>query len=100
MSQAIDDVVAERKRQVDVEGWSAEHDDGHAEGALACAAGCYALNAGSSNTADFIDPDATGVPVPWPWVAKWWKPKDTRKDLVRAAALIIAEIERIDRISP
>jgi hypothetical protein len=27
----------------------------------------------------------------------WWKPKDRRRDLVRAAALIIAEIERLDR---
>lgn len=33
----------------------------------------------------------------WPWQRKWWKPKDPRRDLVRAGALIIAEIERIDR---
>ena len=33
----------------------------------------------------------------WPWAASWWKPKNRRRDLVRAAALIVAEIERIDR---
>jgi len=30
----------------------------------------------------------------------WWKPKGPRRDLIRAAALIVAEIERIDRRAP
>jgi hypothetical protein len=38
-------------------------------------------------------------PQQWPWLSKWWKPKDRRRDLVRAAALVIAEIERLDRAS-
>ena len=33
----------------------------------------------------------------WPWSLDWWKPKDPRRDLVRAGALIVAEIERLDR---
>jgi hypothetical protein len=33
----------------------------------------------------------------WPWSVQWWKPKDRRRDLVRAGALIVAEIERLDR---
>jgi len=33
----------------------------------------------------------------WPWAEKWWKPKNERRDLVKAAALILAEIERLDR---
>jgi hypothetical protein len=33
----------------------------------------------------------------WPWHDDWWKPKDRRRDLIRAAALIVAEIERLDR---
>lgn len=96
-SQAFCDVADERLRQQLVEGWTPEHDDAHPEGELAMAAGCYALNAASSLTGDYIDPDATGVPVPWPWAPEWWKPKTTREDLVRAAALLLAEIERMDR---
>lgn len=34
-----------------------------------------------------------------PWDEKWWKPKNPRRDLVKAGALILAEIERIDRQS-
>lgn len=36
----------------------------------------------------------------WPWPSKWWKPKSQRRDLVRAGALILAEIERLDRQQP
>lgn len=38
----------------------------------------------------------------WPrsWSRAWWKPKNPRRDLVRAAALLIAEIERLDRRAP
>lgn len=28
---------------------------------------------------------------------EWWKPTNRRRDLVKAAALILAEIERLDR---
>ena len=31
------------------------------------------------------------------WDSEWWKPKDRRRDLIRAGALIVAEIERLDR---
>lgn len=82
------DVLAERRRQREHEGWTLEHDDVHEGGELAEAAMCYA------------DPTAhcqLGIPHQWPWVADWWKPRDRRRNLVRAGALIIAEIERIDR---
>jgi hypothetical protein len=35
-------------------------------------------------------------PACWPWTRDWWKPQDFRRDLVRAAALILAELERFD----
>ncbi len=41
----------------------------------------------------------SGVPFRWPWSSKWWKPKDRRRDLVRAGALIVAEIKRLERAS-
>lgn len=92
----IDEIAAERRRQIDVEGWSPEHDDEHKNGSLACAAGCYAIHAGL--------PEAARVPkgyapMDWPWDATWWKPKDRRRDLIRAAALIVAEVERLDRVN-
>jgi len=40
----------------------------------------------------------TGLPPRgWPWAKSWWKPASLRRSLVKAAALLIAEIERIDR---
>lgn len=80
-------VLAERRRQVEAEGWTPEHDDQHTDGEMADAAALYA-----SLRVRHITGFAT-----WPWDAKWWKPKDRRSDLVRAGALILAEIERLDR---
>lgn len=97
---AIGEVAAERQRQKDKEGWSEEHDDGHTPGCLAVAASCYALHgAGVISTEDkswreIYRDQATAL---WPWDVEWWKPKNPRRDLIRAAALIVAEIERLDR---
>lgn len=102
LSAAMRDVWRERKRQIESEGWTPEHDDAHSNGALAQAAGVYALAAGSHDYRWVLK----GLPVNdylaaamklWPWHKSWWKPKDRRRDLVRAAALIVAEIERLDR---
>lgn len=85
------DVQAERRRQVESEGWTAGHDDVPSrKGCLATAAACYLLFSD-----DF--PNAGHPPPQWPWAACWWKPKDYRRDLVRSGALILAEIERLDR---
>lgn len=97
---AIGDIADERRRQIDAEGWTPEHDDEHGDGEMADAAACYAATS-DLFAADLIDegqPDSMIVyRSVWPWDAEWWKPKDRRRDLVRAAALIVAEIERIDR---
>ena len=92
MAQAFYDLLAERLRQVDDEGWSPEHDDQHAVGELAAAAACYC------HPEPCMD-DTRGVPFSWPWVRRWWKPTDRRRDLVKAGALILAEIERLDRMA-
>jgi hypothetical protein len=44
LSAAATDVLAERKRQVEAEGWTIEHDDRHPDGELAVAAACYAAH--------------------------------------------------------
>ncbi|MDM2958767.1 ead/Ea22-like family protein [Citrobacter sp. CK202] len=97
---AILDVIAERQRQQSVEGWTPEHDDLHDSGELAGAAACYAhyTNARGwvfpTNPGDYQSADE---PNNWPWDPAWWKPTNPRRDLVKAGALILAEIERIDR---
>jgi len=85
---AVRDVLAERRRQVEAEGFKPEHDDQHDGGELALAAACYALA---------CDPPHGRSPNNWPWSESWWKPADDRRNLVKAGALILAEIERLDR---
>jgi hypothetical protein len=103
MSQAAHDVLAERYRQQAKEGWSAAHDDEHTDGSLADAAACYA-----ATTRPFKAEEFAGVGYRpytcysdlWPksWADHWFKPrKSRRRKLIVAAALIIAEIERLDR---
>ena len=94
----VAEVAAERERQVSVEGWSQDHDDAHADYELALAAAAYALEAASWRPPP--GDEAIITERIWPWDASWWKPKDPRRDLVRAAALIVAEIERLDRLPP
>lgn len=99
LSPAATDVLGERQRQVEQEGWTPEHDDAHHPGELAAAGACYSTWAaevaanGGSHTAHRY------VPGTWPWSGNWWKPKNVRRDLVRAGALILAEIERLDRLA-
>ncbi|MDU7352878.1 MAG: ead/Ea22-like family protein [Citrobacter freundii] len=87
---AILDVIAERQRQQSVEGWTPEHDDEHSDGEMALAASSYALYAHKK-------PIAPAIPYNWPWEPEWFKQQGARRDLVKAGALIMAEIERIDR---
>ena len=87
-------IAAERQRQIDAEGWTAEHDDGHeAWPGLAQAAACYANEAWMPLTESHRKP-----PRGWPWEPQWWKPTgDPIRDLVKAGALIAAEIDRRQR---
>ena len=75
-------IAAERQRQIDAEGWTPEHDNNHDKGSLAEAAAAYVLC------------DRTL----WPWDEEDWKPgtNDVRR-LVKAGALIAAEIDRLQR---
>ena len=83
---AARDVLAERKRQVEVEGWTPAHDDAYLENELPRAASAYTLGG------QYVSP-----PAIWPWTGFWWKPRNARANYVRAGALLIAEIERLDR---
>ena len=93
-------ILEERQRQIEKEGWSDAHDDGHRVGELALAAVCYAAPypiyirplAPASEGIRFVDP--------WPWAKQWDKRKKhgRLKQLAIAGALIAAEIERLQRL--
>ncbi|SHK37121.1 hypothetical protein [Halomonas caseinilytica] len=93
------DVYHERMRQLSTEGFSRERDDEYVNGELAAAASTYAN--WSAWQADGRMPVGKNFrPTSWPegWHGKWWKPSpDSRRNLVKAGALILAEIERLDR---
>lgn len=86
------DMMNERDRRVNEEGWTSEHDDAYPMGKLAQAGATYAKNAGV--------PFVNQPPHGWPFPREWWEPTNLRRDLVKAAALILAEIERFDRMEP
>ncbi|KAB2783716.1 MazG-like family protein [Brucella anthropi] len=103
-SAAID-VLAERHRQIEAEGWTPEHDDGHRDFSIPRAAATYAYGAGVGvENRAVMDGHGNSGSIPilkmiWPmsWDWGWYKPKNRRADLVKAAALILAEVERLDR---
>lgn len=88
------DVLNERRRQIVDEDISLEHDDEHIDGSIARGAAAYALWAGG------VHPEQQKADsLLWPWEPETFKPKDARSALVKAGAMILAEIERLDRKS-
>lgn len=105
---AARDVLAERRRQVEKEGWTPEHDDEHIQPGdsfafpsdrmtpLAAAAACY-LTAYPTEEGYTKFSHLTR----WPWGLPSYKPECGRRgQLIKAGALILAEIERLDRAAP
>lgn len=103
MKTGIELIAAERDRQINVEGWTPEHDDKHWDGELSRAAACYC------NPTYSADP-RIGTPIGWPWSFADWKPAVQRggtiiisrliRQYVKAGALIAAEIDRLLRAYP
>ncbi|MGH2869746.1 MAG: hypothetical protein ACRDNK_19535 [Solirubrobacteraceae bacterium] len=92
-------IAQERWRQREREGFSAEHDTEHDQGELMDAALCY-IGAAATSTAPnarFALAPVKDPPADWPWAEEWWKPtwSDPVRNLVKAGALIAAEIDRL-----
>jgi hypothetical protein len=87
-------ISAERERQIRDECWTLKHDDEHSDGEMLSAAVLY-MNWGT-DCAPLLRAD--GSPLGWPWDAQWWKPKDRKRNLERAGALMLAEKERLGRV--
>ena len=102
-------IAAERQRQQAIEGYSEKRDEQYHNRELSRAALGY-LNhyvargwtfANELEMPGIVDGPATyrgeSVPDSWPWGDEYWKPKDPINDLIRAGALIAAEIDRLQR---
>lgn len=100
MKTAIQLITEERERQIVKEGWTSEHDDQHVNGELSAAAASY------SDAATFQtrcgETDVARVKENtiefWPFGEDDFKVSpDPVRNLVKAGALIVAEIERLQR---
>lgn len=92
LTKAASDVLAERQRQIEREGCDPEHDDCHDNHEIAAAAAYYAMPPATETGYG----DTFGeVIAPSDWTMKDYG--DWRRELVVAAALLLAEIERMDR---
>lgn len=92
-------IAEERKRQIEVEGWTKEHDVEHVNDSLALAAVCYAIPSELRHYS-YCPLIKERVPDFWPWEKEWWKPcpEDRIRELVKAGALIAAEIDRLQEM--
>lgn len=102
-------IQQERQRQIEAEGWTPEHESEHGRFELTRAAMCYAQQASMMGLCVWQD----RIPNAWPetWSKEWWKPEpkpvkgpspmierpDAIRMLVKAGALIAAEIDRLNR---
>ncbi len=82
----IELITDERQRQIEKEGFTAEHDKQYTDGQLIGAAMTYAM------PSDLRYP-INGI---WPWTMEWFKPTPNNRirELTKAGALIAAEIDR------
>lgn len=100
MNRGLLDVLEERKRQIMVEGFDAKHDDLYTKGELPRAAVCYILPSyceflGYIHSKEYILQNPPNI---WPFHKSWWKPKSKRENLIKALALGLAELDRMDRM--
>lgn len=103
----IELIAAERERQVSQEGWTPEHDDQHEHGELSKAAAVYAV-VEQGNIIRTLRSLRSLYGAGWPWEREWFKPfkkgnpnnfpeVDRIQCLIKAGALIAAEIDRLNR---
>ena len=82
-------IAAERAAQESREGYNPAHDDEHDDRSLLLAGITYAVLEANG--------DVGAAEQWWPWPLREFNPKDPMRNLVRAGALIAAEIDRLQR---
>ena len=96
------ELIAEKARtNREHKGYTAAHDDEHVLGELSQAGAAYAKVASAQcRGAEAVEFDADMMVSEgeWPFEPESWKPSDDpMRNLVHAGALIVAEIERLQR---
>jgi len=112
LQHGIARIEAERRRQIESEGFGEEHDDTYHNDQMAWAAACYAAPS-EIYAREETGPGQTLFYDPWPWDKSWDKrdrdqanmieyvdPKRRIRALAKAGALIAAEIDLIVRRNP
>lgn len=96
MKTGIELIAEERQRQIEKEGWTAEHDAEHINGEIAIAGAVYAMRPLINEV--MLKED--GIPYLWPWDGNWYKPtpENRVRELQKAGALIAAEIDRLNAL--
>ncbi|TPW33221.1 hypothetical protein FJU08_01255 [Martelella alba] len=98
--KAMLDVIRERFRQIGEEGFTPADDDKYEGPDLARAAACMLSFALRDHVGILLQSRLNYlIPVLWPasWDWQWFKNSDYRRTLVKVCALLLAEIERVDR---
>lgn len=95
-------IAIERARQVAVEKYDPAHDDDHQENELLAAAACYSSWAALQTRPQHHVDRSQYVHIVrmWPWDVDQFKAMraDPIRNLVKAGALIAAEIDRLQRL--
>ena len=105
MNKGLELIAKERERQSKEEGWTKEHDDSYRRNELALAAACYAavdqtiVNESIKIYKCLEFCDGYRFKDLWPWADKYDKRKkhSYQKRLIIAGALIVAELDRLER---
>lgn len=97
MSRGVELIAKERQRQIEEEGYDAEHDKDHYE-QLMRASYVYTQVAILMIANPFAAPEVLGIleaPSWWPWDAKFYKLEDPERMLVKAGALTAAALDSL-----
>jgi hypothetical protein len=93
-SAGLVDTLAERLSQIEEHGFDQIHDLGHHPGQLAAASASY-LNAAIDQLNGRNDVEPVD-PATWPWEREAWRPGDARANIVKALAIGLAVLDRMD----
>ena len=107
MKTGIELIAEERKRQIEIEGYTQQHDAEHPVSELISAAGAYLRSANLHLLSESFEPSSSWhktnepfywneVKRLWPWDEKTFKPTTALRDFVKTGALIAAIIDRLN----